>query len=230
MDLLENEMSNPLDHWYYFEKFRLLSENFDKHADRFRKVADIGAGSALFSRELAKRYPELDFIAVDINYTQSQLLNSKGNLTFVRHVPSADYYILTDVLEHIEDEELFLREIVAKANPGALFFITVPALQILWSGHDVFLRHFRRYSRSGLKCLVNSSELIEINTNYLFFILFPIAFVVRRLKKSQETRSQMRTVNPVLNCILRKLNSFENLIHFRKPFGVSLYCIAKKAK
>ena len=54
--------------------------------------------------------------------------------------------LLMDVIEHIEDDVGLVGEYVNKVAPGTQFIATVPAFMWLWSGHDVFLEHVRRYT------------------------------------------------------------------------------------
>ena len=56
-----------------------------------------------------------------------------------------DLVLMMDVLEHVDDDRGLLRHYAAKVPPGAHFLVTVPAFAFLWSGHDVFLEHKRRY-------------------------------------------------------------------------------------
>ena len=54
---------------------------------------------------------------------------------------------LMDVLEHLDDDDAALREMIRLTRPGGLIVITVPALRWLWSDWDVVLHHRRRYHR-----------------------------------------------------------------------------------
>jgi hypothetical protein len=54
-----------------------------------------------------------------------------------------------DVIEHVEDDVGLVREYANKVAPGTRFITTVPAFMWLWSGHDVFLEYFRRYTLRG---------------------------------------------------------------------------------
>ena len=44
-----------------------------------------------------------------------------------------------------------LRHYAAKVPSGAHFLVTVPAFRFLWSGHDVFLEHKRRYTLAEIE-------------------------------------------------------------------------------
>lgn len=55
-----------------------------------------------------------------------------------------------DVIEHIEDESGFLRQIRDTLRPGGYFYGTVPAGPSLWSHEDVSAGHWRRYTAETL--------------------------------------------------------------------------------
>ena len=79
----------------------------------------------------------------------------------------ADVVLLMDVLEHVEDDVGLLRQYVEKVPSGARFLISVPAFQVLWSDHDVFLEHKRRYTVAKVEHVVSepscaSSEVVII--------------------------------------------------------------------
>lgn len=57
----------------------------------------------------------------------------------------------SDCLEHISDDVGALRGMHALLAAGGSIVVTVPACQWLWSAHDEFLRHRRRYHRTSLK-------------------------------------------------------------------------------
>ena len=57
--------------------------------------------------------------------------------------------------------------------------ITVPAHQWMWSEHDVANHHFRRYSRAGVRALVEGAGLrVEVLT-YQMVLLFPLMVLAR---------------------------------------------------
>ena len=65
---------------------------------------------------------------------------------------SGDLYLFTDVLEHVPDDVEMLKKYVGDAAPNSKFVITVPAFTTLWSGHDLYLKHYRRYRKRGRAC------------------------------------------------------------------------------
>ena len=55
MDLIETGVKNPIHHWYYAHKFNFILKSALFKSKESISLVDIGAGSALFSKELLKR-------------------------------------------------------------------------------------------------------------------------------------------------------------------------------
>jgi hypothetical protein len=228
MDLIETGVKNPICHWYYAHKFHfIVNSNLFKSGDSISLV-DIGAGSALFSKELLKRKIISKSIAVDTGY-QSEYDDPSVGISYRRSINYGGHthFLLTDVLEHIDDDLAFLKDVVSKADSKSGFIITVPALKSLWSGHDLYLKHFRRYTKSNLHSLAENSGLEVISLRYTYSTLFPIAFIQRKLVRSKDASSQMKDNNVFVSWLLKLLLIPDKWITFL-PFGVSLYMEAIK--
>jgi hypothetical protein len=91
--------------------------------------------------------------------------------------------ILMDVLEHIYDDTNFLKEILLKAPTGSFLFITVPSFQFLFSNHDVYLKHHRRYNRKQLLALIDSHNLYVEKCHYFYASLFFVRLISLLFKK-----------------------------------------------
>jgi SAM-dependent methyltransferase len=86
---------------------------------------------------------------------------------------------LFDVLEHIADDLEALLHIHCLLVPGGRLYVTVPAYNLLFSGEDRMLGHFRRYNAVSLKrVLVNAGFTVEY-TSYLF-MPFPLPIFFAR--------------------------------------------------
>ena len=92
----------------------------------------------------------------------------------------ADLVLMMDVLEHVDDAGL-LRDYVSKVSSATRFFITVPAFKFMWSEHDDFLKHRRRYTLAQLDSLVRDTDLAIEKGSYYFGLVFPWAFIDRML-------------------------------------------------
>jgi hypothetical protein len=55
MDLIENSVRDPINHWYYQHKFWFVRHSKLWNPNGQNSLVDIGAGSALFSKELYRQ-------------------------------------------------------------------------------------------------------------------------------------------------------------------------------
>jgi len=93
-------------------------------------------------------------------------------------MPSAGAF---DVVEHIQDDVSFLRSIASRLVPGGRFYLTVPALPILWSQIDELAGHYRRYTTTALSSLLTEVGLhIEYVTYFFSMLPLPI-FLLRSI-------------------------------------------------
>lgn len=229
MDLIESGVTDPINHWYYRHKFWFILNSGIWGDDSSDRLIDIGAGSALFSKQLVQMNVINRCVAVDTGYTEDSIDPDTGML--LRRSSAYNnfsHFLLTDVLEHIEHDEEFLTEIVSQADRGSLFIITVPALMSLWSGHDVYLRHFRRYTKTELCLLVKSAGLEIISARYTYSTVFPLAYFSRKILHRKSEGSQLKENSRFASSALQVLLLLDRWIS-RLPFGVSLFLVAKKA-
>jgi hypothetical protein len=144
--------------------------------------------------------------------------------------------LLMDVLEHIDDDLKFLKDYVNKAKKGTKFFITVPAFQFMFSPHDIFLEHHRRYTVSSLSKLVENAGLNILSSNYFYGTLFPLIAVVRIVKKiislfSKEIKpmSELKIHSKIINNFYYYIHKPEIIIEkYNKLYGLSVVIYAEK--
>jgi len=145
-------------------------------------VLDIGCGDAFVVQALAREYPAWRFVAMDLAFDHEMIATLRQQTV----VPNLEYrrgldfsaepgkrpalVLMLDLLEHVQDDAAFLREIVegGTAAPESVILITVPAMQFLFSSHDVLLNHRRRYELRTLKQTVSGSGLAVTESGYFF--------------------------------------------------------------
>jgi len=160
MDLKEHGLLGDQagSHWYYRSKSAALLRLLGDQPPR--SILDVGAGSGAFSRDLLVRTPAREALCVDTGYESERDETVSGKpLRFRRECGpvDADVLLLMDVLEHVADDRALLAGSVAKVTHGARVVITVPAFRSLWSGHDIFLGHERRYRLPEVEALARSA-------------------------------------------------------------------------
>ena len=230
MDLVETKMKDPIKHWYYTNKYNAIRDFMKTDLQKAKVLVDVGAGSALFAHEILKSASHLSCFAIDTGYKLPTFYDAEKRITFLQssNQTRGEIYLFTDVLEHVSDDVKLLKSYVDSAPIGALFVITVPAFMSLWSGHDIFLKHFRRYRKDSLSyCVVNAGLSIE-DARYLYVILFPIVWLIRKLSISKKIESQMKNHGQALNAIATFILKSDRALARIFPFGVSIILSARK--
>jgi hypothetical protein len=147
------------------------------------KILDVGCGDAFISGQLQRSF-ELDrYDGLDTNLSDSQikqLSQTRKNINLYKNINDLkiEYYnliLFLDVIEHVEDDYVFLNDVVNKyASYGAVILITAPAFNFLFSSHDRFLGHFRRYSLKQLNVLIHNLRFECLSSGYLFLSILPL--------------------------------------------------------
>jgi len=119
-----------------------------KMNDNHKIIADIGCGDLYFtnilSRELNRTVYAIDTAFTDLRSHNDGIVKLNGLEQM--DDGSIDIAVLMDVLEHVENPVEFLQLLRRKCAAGFSVF-TVPTYQHLFSEHDVFLKHYRRYNK-----------------------------------------------------------------------------------
>ena len=229
MDLKEEALLGgaAAGHWYYRAKLAAL---LDALADLPPgPVLDVGAGSGFFARSLLEQGAATAAVCVDTGYAQDREEVVAGRpLSFRRTMPAARAatVLLMDVLEHVADDCGLLRNAVAGSAPGSRVIVTVPAFAWLWSGHDVFLGHHRRYTLAGVEALLRRAGLRVEAAHYLYGAVFPLVACVRlgRRRVGQgAARSDMRRFGPASNAALAAVCAMERpLARYNRLAGLTV--------
>jgi hypothetical protein len=221
-------------HWYFRSKAaavgRLLG-TLDPGV-----ILDVGAGSGYFSRRLLEATSAQEAWCIDSAYEGDSDDEVEGKPLRYRREPvdaPADLVVMMDVLEHVEDDLGFLRDWVARAQAGARFLVTVPAFQVLWSGHDEFLGHKRRYTLRELEARVSAAGLEIDRSAYFFAAVLPIAAGMRlagKLWSRQDGhRSHLRSHHGLTNALLESVCRAElALMRLNRAAGLTAMCLARK--
>lgn len=130
---------------------------------------DFGAGQGLFLKHMRDRLPALYAVEIDFEYRQ---LLWENRFQVVSHLKllqdnSFDLIWSFNVLEHIEDDEAAIRDLVGKLKTGGRMVIYVPAFQLLFSNMDKQVGHYRRYLREDLVSKFERAGAKIISSEYV---------------------------------------------------------------
>ncbi len=229
LDALEIDIQK---HWYYKTKAMAMVAMMQGIA--VNEVLDIGAGSGFFSQYLLKHTSAQLAYCVDIGYQHNSDESFYGkSIKFRSYIEelSPEIVLFMDVLEHVDNDVALLEEYIKKIPLGTHFLITVPAFNFMWSRHDEFLGHKRRYTLRKLEDIVRKSGLTVKTSNYFFGIVLPIALVTRFLQKirSLNSKSHLSKHSTFTNFILILLCKLElSIMKFNRLAGLSVFCLAQK--
>lgn len=146
-------------HWWFTARRQIIRALVGAIAPASHEslIIDIGSGTGGIVAALSADYAcigvDRDSTAVAIaqgRHAATKFLNREAPQGVQSELHHAKVVLLLDVLEHIEDDFLFLSGVLAAVQPGTFVLITAPADGDLWSKHDISFGHFRRYDRSRL--------------------------------------------------------------------------------
>lgn len=132
---------------------------------------------------------------------------------------SFDIVVCLDVLEHIVEDALVASEIYRVLKPGGRFLISVPEDPKLWSSHDVAVNHVRRYSKTRLIEVIDTSGLRYQNIWSTLTYLRPAVILARRFSKG----SDLKPMNSLVNSLLLQICRIELLFPKSRMKGVTLW-------
>jgi SAM-dependent methyltransferase len=233
MDLKEEDIlgADIGQHWYYRSKAAALRRAVA--GIRPQRLLDVGAGSGFFSRHLLAETAAQSALCVDIGYDRDRDERVEAKPVLYRRdtgVTDCDLVLMMDVLEHVDDDRGLLRHYAAKVPAGAHFLVTVPAFGFLWSGHDVFLEHKRRYTLSEIEAAMRDAGLEIVRGAYYFGLVFPLAAAVRLAARGEaEPKSSLRKHGALANGLLTAICAAElPLFPVNRLAGLSAFVLARK--
>jgi len=233
MDLKEEDILGEAisEHWYYRSKSCALLDYVKKLNPQ--SVLDVGAGSGFFSKELLKKTSAKEALCIDTSYPQerSETISGKPVRYCTHSGPvNADLVLMMDVLEHVDDDVGLLREYSRHLPAHGRVLITVPAFRFLWSGHDEFLEHRRRYTRGMVERMVRDAGLEVVRSRYFYGLLFPAVAAMRlyEARRRKEPQSALRRHSPLANSVLTAVHDVERVLLFPVNVfaGLSVFCLA----
>jgi len=233
MDLKEEDILGAAigRHWYYRSKAAALRRAVGRLAPK--RLLDVGAGSGFFSRHLLSETPAESALCVDIGYPADRDDSVAGKPVRYRRdtgPTDCDLVLMMDVLEHVDDDRWLVRHYADRVPNGAHFLVTVPAFEFLWSGHDVFLEHKRRYRLPGIEAALRDAGLEIVRGSYYFGLVFPLAAAVRLAdRNTTEPRSSLKKQGALTNALLTAICAAElPLFPWNRLAGLSCFVLARK--
>lgn len=126
-------------------------------------VLEVGSGlSPIVTGRDKIVYSELSFRALQ---TLKRLNGGQGHYVVAdgTRLPFKDEavgrVVCSEVLEHVEQDDVALAEIGRVLNPDGVAYVTVPCRQFYFASDDAFVAHFRRYEVEDMRAKMKGGGL-----------------------------------------------------------------------
>lgn len=200
-----------------------------------QRVLEVGAGIGTITRQLEKGRELVLALEVDPFYVEKlkNLFKNKPHVKpILSGVESADWdklkpynidsIVLSNVLEHIEDDGAAVANFKRVLVPGGRLVILVPALPQLFGTIDEAVGHFRRYTPETLRAVLEGQGFAVETLEWINLVGIPGWFMNGRVFKRRAVPPlQLKlydTVSPLLAQLEDKLPI---------PVGMSLMAVAR---
>src|SRR5690242_18121124 len=230
-------------HWWYVGRRRIIQRLVEKICtalnDPSPRILDVGCGTGANLKMLAAcgRAEGVDISPQAIEFCRERGLDSV-KLGAIEQLPyeseSFDLVTALDVVEHLDDDVLGLREMRRVLRRDGRLLLFVPAFMFLWGVQDDVSNHRRRYTVLSLLSAVEAAGFSIEWASYANISFFVPVLVVRSVMRWLGLRADTEYgINiSLMNGPFSQLFAAERFVlkDGRLPFGVSAVCIARRVE
>ncbi len=191
------ESKNFLRSWFHNSRHKITYKFVKKYYQQGDVIIDLGCGNVLWN------YDKIPVIGVDIN--ENFLDFNLKNKSIIKKIVSylnninlpdqiADIIIITEVIEHLDNLDIYFKEMYRLLKPGGIIISSVPydtdlslwkplfALQCFYRGQilkeDYYKKncgHLNHFSKNSIKeIFINYNFKILEQYNNFYFTIFTI--------------------------------------------------------
>lgn len=231
--------------WWFTIRQKIILQTLQKFISTDKisrlKILNVGVAAGASSKWLAQLGDvvsvENEPLFIEYLHAHNYSVTQASIISLPFENNSFDIVCAFDVIEHVDEDDIAVKELWRVCKTGGAICITVPAFQSLWGTHDIVNGHKRRYRKAQLQSLVTEKENGKIiYASYFNSILFIPIFIFRKItalfKSNTPDQSDFSyfTANGFSNKVLKMIFGIEPfLLRFIKfPLGVSLLLLAQK--
>ena len=194
-------------------------------------ILEVGAGCGSFTRGYMKNFQSITLTDTDegsYNLLKKNFINEKNINVLNSNIKDIDSRFNTllyfNVLEHIEDDKLEIKNALEKLNYGGHLIILVPAHQKIYSNLDKAVGHYRRYDINFFKeNKFKNSEIVKLQ--YLDFFGYALYYLNKIFFKKETYPTAVKIF--IWDKISTPLTTIADFFSGYK-FGKNILCIYRK--
>ena len=224
-------------HWWYQGRRALVRDTLRRFVVPAGHVLDVGCGTG-DNMQMLEEVSGVAVVGTDLStHALYHAARGRTEIALAEDLPVASetcgLVTSMDVVEHLDDDLVGLREYRRVLKRQGLLLLTVPAYQWLWSEHDVRAAHRRRYRVGGLKSVVETAGFEVLHTTYYNSFLVPPAVLLRRTplrrlvtQADEDVGNTSRVVSKVMTALTRIERSLA--LRGAVPFGLSILLVGRR--
>ena len=213
-----------IDHFWIQRRFDVLRRLAGSLIPIAGEIAEIGCGHGLLQRQIEETYGR-QVTGFDLNeFALKQSLARLSNIfcyDIHQQDPSLrqrfDLMFLFDVLEHMADEDQFLRAVMFHLAPGGKLVLNVPAGKWAYSAYDEAAGHVRRYSIRSLQDTAGRNRLQIAKSSYWGLPLAPTLLLRRLWLLGKRDRDRDKIISEGFSPRTKVLNRLLSLVSRCEP-------------
>lgn len=238
-------------YWWWVGKNRIILDLIERYraspsGKERPRALDIGCGAGGVLARLAQPPHSFDAVGVDMSPIAREYCARRGLTALDGCLPndlpfkepaSFDVVVMSEVIEHVKEDLASVRAVARLLRPGGILICTVPAHMWLWSSHDDFNFHQRRYTRVEFGSLYDGIGLEQVVLSYYQAASLPLVVGARWVEKLRTrvtgrppAEPQVRPLPGVVNWVLAKAFETERhvLPRVRLPWGTSVVSVHRR--
>lgn len=214
------------------------------HFPDAHRFLEIGCGTGFVLQGLRAARPGIELFASEIlteglGFAARRCEGASLFQMDARRIPFVEEFDAVgafDIIEHIREDTLVLRQINRALRPRGGVLLTVPQHGWLWSTHDQLAKHFRRYSKRELVSGLEHAGFEVVRATSFVSLLLPVMLlarlVARRGTPEADTLREYQMSRRISWPLERVLDIERTLIRagVSFPIGASLLVVARKVR
>lgn len=238
------ENLSQVDEQYFWFRIRnkMILFLLKRFCDKRRNFIEIGPGNCRMASTLIKLGFEVsvaDIFRKSLKIAENTGVN-KRYLMDITKTPFRNHFDIVglfDVIEHIDDDILVMKNVGKMLKQSGLVILTVPAHDWLWSRIDTISGHKRRYTLKRVQKILSDNGFEVVFSSHFFVSILPLLFLRKIMNPDSDSETEKKELEKdffympyIINNILYYISFFELFLlkFFHFPFGGSIVAVGRK--